>query len=168
MLNWSFFPRSSRPTPLALAIVEAFTAIASEIDSDAHELKSNEVLAAVKPHLEPLGFAVEIGKSEEERIRVPVLFGRNGRLEKSFDADAYNEAAGFVIEVEAGRGVTNFQFLKDLFQASMMHNVEYLAIAVRNVYKGKQDFDIVEKFFTTLYASQRLQLPLNGILIIGY
>lgn len=142
--------------------------IAEAIDSTKYELKSNEVLAVVKPSLEKMGFRVEVGKGDADRIRVPVLFGRNGYLEKAFDADGYHEEAGFVVEVEAGRGVTNFQFLKDLFQACMMHNVIHLAIAVRNVYKGKPDFEIVERFFNTLYASQRLRLPLEGILVIGY
>jgi len=87
---------------------------------------------------------------------------------RSFDADAYNELEGFVIEVEAGRGVTNYQFLKDLFQACMMHEVSYLAIAVRNKYRNSRDFEKVQTFFETLYASQRLTLPLKGILIIGY
>jgi hypothetical protein len=36
-----------------------------------------------------------------------------------------------VLEVEAGRGVVNHQFLKDLFQACMMYEVNYLAIAIR-------------------------------------
>jgi hypothetical protein len=72
------------------------------------------------------------------------------------------------VEVEAGRAVVNNQFLKDLFQACMMHDVCYLAVAVRNFYKGRQDFDIVCRFLNTLYASQRLQLPLRGILVVGY
>jgi hypothetical protein len=92
----------------------------------------------------------------------------NGKLEKSFEADAHHDAAGFVVEVEAGRGVTNNQFLKDLFQACMMHDVYYLAIAVRNKYRGNEDFEMVLRFFNTLYASHRLQLPLRGILVIGY
>ena len=126
------------------------------------------MLLAVRPHLEAAGFRVEAGKTDEERICVPVLFGRNGRLEKSFHADAYHETAGFVVEVEAGRGIVNNQFLKDLFQACMMANVYYLAIAVRNTYKGGGNFETMERFFNTLYSSNRLKLPLNGILTIGY
>jgi len=49
-----------------------------------------------------------------------------------------------------------------------MYEVEYLVIAVRKVYKGNPDFQNVITFFDTLYASGRLQLPLKGILIIGY
>ena len=50
----------------------------------------------------------------------------------------------------------------------MMHGVSHLVIAVRNVYKNGKDFDRVLKFFDTLYASDRLKLPLEGVLIIGY
>ncbi len=50
----------------------------------------------------------------------------------------------------------------------MMHEVNYLAIAVRNIYRGSNDFEKVRTFFDTLYASNRLKLPLDGVLIIGY
>jgi hypothetical protein len=168
MINWSYFPRSSAAPGFARSVVDAFVKVEGVIDSSQFALKSNVVLAHVKPELQTLGFRVEVGKRDEERIRVPVLFGRNGALEKAFDADAYHEQEGFVVEVEAGRGVTNYQFLKDLFQACMMVNVKHLAVAVRNEYKGRQDYEVVERFFGTLYASQRLQLPLNGVLVIGY
>jgi len=99
---------------------------------------------------------------------VPVLFGRNGRVEKAFEADAFHVAGGFVLEVEAGRGVLNNQFLKDFFQACMMHDVSFLGIAIRNVYRRNHDYERVIAFFDTLYASRRLTLPLKGNLIIGY
>jgi hypothetical protein len=87
---------------------------------------------------------------------------------RSFDADAYHAETRTVLEIEAGRAFTNYQFLKDLFQACMMVDVDYLAIAVRHVYKGTKDFAKVTLFFDTLYASRRLALPLNGVLVIGY
>ena len=73
-----------------------------------------------------------------------------------------------MIEVEAGRAVTNYQFLKDLFEATVMVDVDYLGIAVRNVYKRAKDFETVYSFLDTLHASERLKLPLKGILLIGY
>jgi len=151
-----------------MQVISAFQTIAEEIDSSSHDLNSNAVLNKVADHLALLGFQVEKGKLASDRIPVPVLFGMNGKLEKHFDADAYHEDEGFVIEVEAGRGVLNNQFLKDLFQACMMHDVKYLAIAVRNTYKRNKDFDEVVRFFDTLYASNRLKLPLEGVLLIGY
>ena len=50
----------------------------------------------------------------------------------------------------------------------MMHDVLHLAIAVRNSYRGSDDFAKIENFLETLYVSGRLQLPLKGILLIGY
>ena len=50
----------------------------------------------------------------------------------------------------------------------MMQDVDYLVIAVRNIYNKSSDFDKVCKFFDALYASDRLVLPLKGILVIGY
>ena len=168
MINWQFYPKCTKAPAIAETVVACFESVSSEIDSDIFSLKSNLVLAKVCPHLERLGFQVETGKKAAEKIPVPVLFGRNGRLEKSFDADALHDAAGFVLEVEAGRGVINNQFLKDLFQACMMSNVNYLGIAVRNSYGPSKDFDIICRFFDAMYASDRLKLPLTGILVIGY
>ena len=97
-----------------------------------------------------------------------MLFGRKGKILKCFNADAHAVEIGWVLEVEAGRAVDNNQFLKDIFQACMMHDVLHLAIAVRNVYRGSDDFTKIESFLETLYVSGRLQLPLKGILLIGY
>ena len=80
----------------------------------------------------------------------------------------FNFNGKIVIEVEAGRATANNQFLKDLFQDCMMFNVEYLVIAVRNTYRNHNDFEIVYRFLETLYISNRIQLPLKGIMLIGY
>ena len=172
MVNWAYFPRSVKATPLAIGVVEAFKEVHSLIASDMHALPSNGVLAHVATPLAELGFAVEAGKKHVDKIRVPVLYGNNGRVAKAFEADAYDADGGFVVEVEAGRGVANNQFLKDLFQACMMDDVEYRAIAVRNVYVAagvaNPDFDRVVTFFDTLFASNRMRLPLKAILVVGY
>lgn len=136
--------------------------------SSKFQLPSNEVLRILSGDIAALGYKVEMGKKAVDKIKVPVLFGRNGSLEKYFEADCYNPKAKVVIEIEAGRAVTNYQFLKDIFQASVMHDVDYLTIAVRNIYRKQKDFDIVTNFLDTLYASNRLELPLKGILVIGY
>ncbi|KIG02194.1 hypothetical protein AWB72_00586 [Caballeronia concitans] len=172
MVNWAYFPRSDKATPLATDVVQAFKDVHSLISSDLHALPSNGVLAHVAAHLQEMGFAVEAGKKHIDKIRVPVLYGNNGRIAKAFEADAYHAEQKFVVEVEAGRAVANNQFLKDLFQACMMDDVDYLAIAVRNVYVAagvtNPDFERVVTFFDTLFASNRMRLPLKGILIVGY
>ena len=169
MINWVFFPQSDQPTDMVVKVVRVFKEVANDIDSSTHKKQeSNTVLSKMVPGLSSLGFKVEGGKKAKQKITVPVLFGRNGSIEKAFDADAFHETENFVVEVEAGRGVTNYQFLKDLFQACMMHDIKYLGIAVRNKYRNSQDFEKVVMFFDTLYKSNRMRLPLNGVLIIGY
>lgn len=115
-----------------------------------------------------MGFEVEKSEKATDKITVPVLFGLNGRPEKSFEADAVDRITHTVLEVAAGRGVTNFQLLKDVFEACMMHTIDYLAIAVRNRYRSSHDFEKVATFFDTLHASGRLRLPLAGVPVIGY
>jgi hypothetical protein len=170
VINWNFFPRSKECPVHLLGMVEVFRNVEKLIDSETHkEQHSDTVLAKVAPGLGELGYRAERGKGKADKVKVPVLFGQNGTVLKSFDADAWNYEERTVLEVEAGRAVANNQFLKDLFQACMMHDVDYLAIAVRNIYqKSNRDFESVSTFMETLYASGRLTLPLTGILIIGY
>jgi hypothetical protein len=168
-INWVYFPRSSPPPDFGLRIVALFEGVADAIDSrTTKDQHSDTVMAHLRPGLEELGFRVEKGKSAEDKIVVPVLFGRKGKVLKCFNADAHAPSSGWVLEVEAGRAVDNNQFLKDIFQACMMHDVLHLAIGVRNIYRKSDDFAKVESFLETLYVSGRLQLPLKGILLIGY
>ena len=176
MINYQFFPRSHGVTSEIKGIINCFKQIEPQLEEENVQRTSNEVLALVRPHLEGIGFAVESGKGKEEKIDVPVLFGENNEVDKSFFADALSADGKIVIEVEAGRAVRNNQFLKDIFQACMMFEVEYLVIAVLNEYKfnsgGRQtvghDYQEIKTFLETLYVSNRLRLPLKGILLIGY
>ena len=166
-LNWQFFLRSDKVPSHLNDVVKSFDKHINEIASHNHSYNSIEVLELLRIDLEEIGYQIEKSKKASDKIKFPVLFERNEALEKSFDADGFNKETKTVIEVEAGRGVTNYQFLKDLFQACMMHDVLYLVVAVRNVYAGKKDFEVVNTFFETLYASNRISLPLKVILIIG-
>ena len=165
MINYQFYPKTKQMPDHLHQVVKAFENVYDLIDSENKCLKSNEVLAVVAPQLSEISFEVE---QQGCKISVPVLFGRNGTVAKSFEADAYHKDTKTVIEVEAGRALTNYQFLKDLFEACMMNAAEYLVIAVRNIYRSSSDFDKIEQFFDTLYQSERLHFPLLGVLLIGY
>jgi len=167
-MKYQFFPRSQGMTAEMKAIVNCFENVYGEINSEKHNLNSNEVLDKLYYSLTEIGFAVETGKKSSDKIRIPVLFGLDNKIDKEFNADALSHDGKIVIEVEAGRALDNNQFLKDIFQACMMFAVEYLVIAVRKEYRGRKDFDIIYAFLETLYISNRLQLPLKGILLIGY
>jgi len=175
MINFQFFPRSHGLTSKMKDIISCFEAVDARRKT-LLPLKSNDMLALLRPGLRELGYEVENGKKTADKILVPVLFGERNEVDKSFYADALSADGRIVIEVEAGRAVVNNQFLKDIFQASMMFDVEYLVIAVLNEYhykvKGKncvhKDFSEVKTFLETLYVSNRFNLPLKGILLIGY
>ncbi len=49
-----------------------------------------------------------------------------------------------------------------------MPEVDYLVIAVRSEYRNSRDFEKVCAFINSLYASDRMVLPLQGLLVIGY
>lgn len=168
MIRFQFFPRSQGITKQIKNVIECFEIEIEKIKSPDYNLSSNQVLEIIRPHLEKNHFICETGKTKDSKISVPVLFGFDNKIDKSFNADAISEDGKIVIEVEAGRAVDNNQFLKDIFQACMMFEVEYLVIAVRNDYRGGNDFSKIYTFLETLYISNRLHLPLKGILLIGY
>jgi len=168
MIRYQFFPRSHGITEDVKAVINCFKKANKKISSNNLQLSSNEVLEKLRPYLEAIDYDVETGKSKNDKISVPVLFGYDNEIDKSFNADALSKDGKIVIEVEAGRAVANNQFLKDIFQACMMFEVEYLVIAVRNDYRGGDDFKKIYTFLETLYISSRLHLPLKGILLVGY
>jgi len=168
MIRYQFFPRSRGVTKEIQNVIDCFKVVESKIDSTKTNLISNEVLAKVRPSLEDIGYKVEVGKSNDQKIDVPVLFGKDNTIDKSFYADALSADGRIVIEIEAGQATENHKFLKDIFEACMMFDVEYLVLAVRNIYRSHDDFSRIYTFLETLYISNRLQLPLKGILLVGY
>ena len=183
-IHWQFFPKNSRIPDHLKSVVDAFETHFTEIDStkgipitanknlSTSESKSNIVLECVRPDLESVGYRVESGKKANQTINVPVFFGLNGVPEKSFKADAYHQSKRVVIEVEAGRGYTNFQFLKDFYEACMMEEIDYCVIALMNQYHTSRgvtyDFSEAKLFMDALFSSGKIHTELKGLLLIGY
>jgi len=174
-LTWQFFPRNVGSNDNLNEVLKVFQAAYPDMRSEENQgQESNLALHKLGQGLEQIGFAVETGKKENQKISIPVLYKEKGQPQKSFYADAYNAVTKTVIEVEAGRAIANNQVLKDFFEACVMDRVEYLVIAVRNVYvAGKHhtrsdDFRKSYEFFDTFFTSNRVQIPLKAILLIGY
>ena len=167
-MNWSYYPKNQKISPNMLRLVEAFSESEGAISSHTHKLKSDEVLSIIKSGLEKIGYMVEKRKAEGDKIRVPAMYGENGVPQLAFEVDAYNEAEKIVVEVEAGRAVANYQFLKDFYEACCMVEADYLCIAIREIYRNSFDYKKVCQFFDGMYISNRFDIPLKGILIIGY
>ena len=82
--------------------------------------------------------------------------------------DGWHEENKVVLEIERGRAFANYQFLKDIFEASVMVDVDYLVLAVSNLYLGSNDFEKICVWLETIYATNRIKLSLKGILLVGY
>ena len=123
MIRFQFFPRSRGVSREIQQVIDTFKSIENDIDSETKNLESNTVLSLLRPGLEFLGYQVETSKRSSDKIDVPVLFGEDNRIDKSFYADALSADGKIVLEVEAGRATENNQFLKDIFEACMMFDV---------------------------------------------
>jgi hypothetical protein len=81
-----------------------------------------------------------------------------------------------VVEVEAGRGARSNAVYRDLIRTSLIVNVKYLALGVQLAYRhdagGREvtvaSFAETKTLLEAIYASGRLQLPFEGILLFGY
>jgi hypothetical protein len=124
-LVYQLFPRSFGITEDIKAVIACFEKNYEHIKSPDNNLNSDGVLKVIAEDLKRLKFKVEESKASIDKIKVPVLFSLNNRIDKFFDADAVSADGKIVIEVEAGRAYRNNQFLKDIFQACMMPNAEY-------------------------------------------
>ena len=175
-INYRYYSRSKKNIETLNKVKNIFSRALPKIETPLYHLKSNEVLKVVEQDLTGIGFDVE-KPGKKVILKAPINL-QNTKF-KEFHADAYSKYEDCLIEVEAGRAVENNQFLKDLFEACVIDDVKYLCIAVPNQYKFKSKgknmcknvFDIVCEFIDVFYTCEkngRLNIPLNGILIIGY
>jgi hypothetical protein len=119
---------------------------------------------------------VEVGKRAGERVERPVLFGTYGHELVRYDVDAMHDQLGVVVEVEAGRGARGNAVYRDLIRASLIVDARYLALGVMADYRhmsgGRQvsvaSFAEARAILDAVYASGRLRLPFDGVLLFGY
>lgn len=138
-------------------------------------LTSNDVLAQLRDDLISLGFAVEAGKTEADKLKRPVYFGLQGDATLKYEIDAYHSNWRCGLEIEAGRAWMGNAVYRDLIQAMVMVDVDILALAIPITYKfnssGKptsnSDFDNTQSVVSALYGHSRVRIP-YGLLLIGY
>ena len=160
-------------------VAAVFAAHQADIDSaveHAKRMESNDVLGAVAHDLRQLGFDVEDGKQKAGKLPRPVFFGDEGAYLRTYEIDAFEPTEGIALEVEAGRATMGNAIYRDLIQGSLMVDARFLALAVPVEYRYKsgartakepsyaKTYSVVE----AIYASPRLQLPFEGLLLVGY
>lgn len=171
--RWKYYPPALEPPAWVASVVAAFNAVRQQIDSTVNVgVSSDAALAALRPGLVLQGFEIEKGKTKEGRIRRPVLFGEIGKPLVAYEVDGFHPDHGIVFEVEAGRGAANNADYRDLIRASLMVDARFLVLAMMLQYSSggsaMKSYDLARDRIDAIYASERLKLPLEGILLIGY
>lgn len=172
--QWLFYPAHVPPPNWVYELIEVVRSAQSHIDSrTVDELRSDQVLGALRPGLEELGYVVEQGKKQSDKIRRPVLFGSQGQARVTYEVDAAHDGLGVVVEVEAGRGARSNATYRDLVRTSLIVDARYLALGVMIEYRPKSAGPImsyrdVQDQLDAIYASGRLRLPFEGVLLFGY
>ena len=81
-IQYQYFPKNQLLPEILRQVVDIFIAQEHLISSQTNLLHSNDILHILSEPLMALGFKVEVSKRLEDKIRIPVLFGRNGKMEK--------------------------------------------------------------------------------------
>ncbi len=170
---WKFYPSHSPAPSWVPGVVAAFEHSRDSIDSRTNRgLSSDGALAQIRPALVRLGFKVESSKSRADKLTRPVLFGEVGRTIVAYEVDGFHAEHGIVLEVEAGRGAANNADYRDLIRTSLMVDARYLVLAMMLEYSGGgatvRSYAQTRDRLDAVYASERLRLPLAGVLLVGY
>lgn len=152
------------------------TAARGSIDTTAAHNKSDVVLGHLTPGLAGLGYSVELGKKAVDKICRPVLFGEYGKPQLSYDLDAFHDGLGVAVEIEAGRGAQNNADYRDIIRTALVLDAKFLALVMPVEYHYQQSGKGMIKYayqgtrnqLDTIYASDRLVLPFEGLLLVGY
>jgi hypothetical protein len=170
---WKFYPSRSPAPTWVVEVVGAFTASRPQLDSRAnHGVTSDAALAVLRPALVSMGFEIEASKTKADKIWRPVLFGELGRPLVAYEVDGFHPQHRIVLEVEAGRGAAGNADYRDLIRTSLIVDAEYLILGMMLEYRSgrmtMRSYERTREQIDAIYASDRLQLPFKGILLIGY
>jgi hypothetical protein len=159
--TWSYFPRNVKPPAWTSSFVEVVkSAEGKDIDCRAQDRPGQRCRAQQsEPGLVALGYAVESGKTKQAKVHRPVLFGENGTPSVNYEIDAFHDELGIAVEVEAGRGAAGNADYRDIVRTSLILDGREHAI---------QAYERTRSHLDAIYASQRLKLPFEGVLLLGY
>jgi hypothetical protein len=176
--SWVYYPRNVRSPDWVSDFITAVAAAEASISTETQKtgLTSDAVLAALAPGLVTLNYVVETDKTHSGKIKRPVLFGENGVPEVSYEVDAFHDQLGVAVEVEAGRGARGNANYRDIVRTSLILDARYFTLLLPLAYRHKSGprevtvraYVDTRAQLNAIYASQRLRLPFDGVLLIGY
>ncbi|MEM7576259.1 MAG: hypothetical protein AAF328_02185 [Planctomycetota bacterium] len=90
-INYTHFPLTEPPSAFTKTVVEVFRSHEEEIGTAnaATGLKSDEVLSIVRADLEQIGFDVESGKADSQKINRPVFSAKTAKPRSLFQSMRY-------------------------------------------------------------------------------
>lgn len=176
-IRYSTFPKTEPPPEFISQVIAVFKKHEEDISTILLKkgLTSDGVLSKLRNDLIQIGFEVEAGKRKTEKIERPVFYGEDGVPTLRYEIDAYHSLWKCGLEIEAGRAWMGNAVYRDLIQALVMVEVEYLILAVPNAYKYKSykrdvissDYDNTKNLVDALYGHTRIQLPYK-LVVLGY
>ena len=176
-IRFTSFPRTQHPPSFSPELISIFQSRESQIGTidRLKGLTSDEMLNVLKPDLIKIGFNVENSKLRADKIKRPVFFGENGIADLQYEIDAFHPKWKCGLEVEAGRAWMGNAVYRDLIQALVMVDLEYLVLAVPNNYKYQssgrstvsKDYENTVAVADALYGHNRISMPYK-LLIVGY
>ena len=161
--------------PLLDVVRSAEATICTEVERQG--LTSDAVLLELGTGLRDLGYEVESSKATAGKVRRPVLFGENGKSTVTYEVDAAHDAHGIVVEVEAGRGARGNAAYRDIIRASLILDARFLVLLMPLTYRistgttratSVPAYRDARDLLEAVYASRRLPLPFDGVLLVGY
>jgi hypothetical protein len=176
-VRFSSFPRTEPPPHFTAAIVDVFRLNEPLISTMTLKkgLTSDAVLTQLRSDLLQLGFAVELGKTAGGKIKRPVFFGENGIPDLQYEIDAFHVDWHCGLEIEAGRAWMGNAVYRDMIQALVMVELEYLVLAVPNGYRyfsggrstTSKDYENTCAVSDALFGQSRIRMPYR-LLVVGY
>ena len=176
-IRFSTFPRTEPPPTHLKSIVNVFQAHEPKICTLSLEkgLTSDMVLQQLRPDLLEQGFLVEASKAALHKLKRPVFFGENGAPDLQYEIDAYHPEWKCGLEIEAGRAWMGNAVYRDLVQALVMVDLEFLVLAVPNGYRYQsggrpvvsRDYENTIAVADALFGHTRFRMPYR-LSIIGY
>lgn len=172
---WSYYPRNKAPPgwvePTCKAVAGVEDVISTSVQRTA-AVKSDDVLRAISPGLEAIGFEVEKGKGAGQRIERPVLYGDNGAVKVKYEIDGWHPGFQVALEVEAGRGAANNADYRDIVRTSLLLDARFMCLLMPREYRSAgrlwRAYETTNAQLDAIYASRRLRLPFDGVLLVGY
>jgi hypothetical protein len=179
--DWQYYPKNRRPDKWVTDLLGVVASARPDIDTAVNRgsVRSDSILAYLRPGLVALDYTVEASKKKVDKVIRPVLFGPQGSEDVHYEVDAMHDLLGIVLEIEAGRGARANAVYRDLIRASLIVEARFFAIGVMRTYRharkakpeGTEEVQGYRETIAQLdaiYASRRLALPFDGVLVFGY